>query len=484
LLRKQLISLFVSALACKHAAAADRFVTTPAQLQQALNDAVGGDTITLQAGVTFPGSFQLPPRSAGTDWITLRSSNLDKLPPAGSRVRAVDAVNMPRLLSVSGNAVLTAGQGAHHYRIVGIELTVSPGVYTLGLVLLGTAYETSVDQLPHHIRFERVYVHGDETVGGKRGIALNCGASTVIDSRIANFKSTSQDTQAIAGWNGPGPYTIVNNYLEASGEAVIFGGAEPSITGNVPSDIRISGNRFNKPPAWFGQPWAVKNLLELKNARRVNIDGNLFENNWAAAQNGFAILFTPRADSGPAPVVQDVTVTNNIIRHTPGAFNIDGYDVLANAGATDRILIRNNLLADISGTAFQILNGARNVTIDHNTSLQKGFVISFDGPRPDASLVFTNNIVTNNQYGIFGAGRGTGNPALAQYSPGAIVTANALVGGMASQYPAGNFFPDSLLDIGFVDLTAGNYALAPGSLYISAGTDGKPLGADLSKLPR
>ena len=42
----------------------------------------------------------------------------------------------------------------------------------------------------------------------------------------------------------------------------------------------------------------MKNLFELKNARRVQIEGNLLENNWLDAQVGFAILFTVRA-AGP-----------------------------------------------------------------------------------------------------------------------------------------------------------------------------------------
>ncbi len=46
-------------------------------------------------------------------------------------------------------------------------------------------------------------------------------------------------------------------------------------------------------PSYEGTDWVVKNLLELKNARNVVIDGNLFEHNWADDQNGFAILFTP-----------------------------------------------------------------------------------------------------------------------------------------------------------------------------------------------
>jgi hypothetical protein len=44
--------------------------------------------------------------------------------------------------------------------------------------------------------------------------------------------------------------------------------------------------------------WQVKNLLELKNARRVRIEQNNFAHNWEEAQSGGAILFTPRNQDG------------------------------------------------------------------------------------------------------------------------------------------------------------------------------------------
>jgi len=92
----------------------------------------------------------------------------------------------------------------------------------------------------------------------------------------------------------------------------------------VPSDIEIRHNHFVKPLSWkaddptyAGTAWTVKNLFELKNAQRVLVDGNVFEYNWPAAQNGFAILFTVRNQDGHAPwsTVADVVFSNNIVRH-------------------------------------------------------------------------------------------------------------------------------------------------------------------------
>ena len=67
---------------------------------------------------------------------------------------------------------------------------------------------------------------------------------------VSNFKDASADSQSIAGWNGDGPFIIANNYLEASGENVMFGGADPSIPALVPADIEIPGPHIAKPLRW------------------------------------------------------------------------------------------------------------------------------------------------------------------------------------------------------------------------------------------
>jgi hypothetical protein len=129
----------------------------------------------------------------------------------------------------------------------------------------------------------------------------------------------------------------------------------------VPSDIEIRGNHFRKPlssriedPSYAGTPWTVKNLLELKNARRVLIEGNLLEHSWGMGQVGFAVLFTVRNDGGQAPwaVVEDVLFANNVVRHAAGGVNIHGYDNHHPAQWSQRIAIRNNLFEDVDGRMY------------------------------------------------------------------------------------------------------------------------------------
>jgi hypothetical protein len=478
--------------------------------QAALDMAQPGDVIRLEAGATFTGNFTLPnkegrrpsPRSSGRgrDWITIRTSAPDiRLPAPGTRLTPEDACVLPKIVSPNTQPALTAAPGAHHYRFVGVEFTVAGGIpINYNLILLGEQ-PASLADVPHDLIFDRVYIHGQPQVNARRGIALNSASTAVIDSYIADFHELFFDTQAIAGWGGPGPFKIVNNYLEAAGENLMFGGADPTIPDLVPSDIEIRRNHFFKPRSWReGDPsyagihWSVKNLLELKNARRVLIDANVFENTWQDAQGGTAIVFTVRNQDGTAPwsTVEDVTFTNNVVRHAGSGIGMHGTDDIFPSQQTKRILIKNNLFDDISGVRwggsgrlFMAFRGIEDLVIDHNTGLQEGSVI-FAAGAPHTGFVYSNNLAPHNEFGVHGAGTLPGTHTLDTYFPGSIFEKNVLVGvnPFVSFYPPDNFFPASLIDVGFVDLAGGNFRLSTSSPYKNGGTDGKDIGADIDAL--
>jgi hypothetical protein len=482
-----------------HPPATGRTIAVPAggDFQAALNAAQPGDVITLEAGATFTGPFQLPAKS-GSGWIVVRTSALDgKLPPPGTRVDPSSAAVMPKLEAASGSVISTA-PGAHHYRFIGMEIRPKKGVFLYNLVQLGTT-ESAMDRLPHHLVFDRCYLHGDPAKGTRRGIAMNSRDAAVIDSYLSDFKEVGADSQAIAGWNGPGPFKIENNYLEGAGENVMFGGATPTIPNLVPSDIEIRRNHFSKPlswkagtPAFQGTPWAIKNLFELKNARRVLVEGNLFEHNWPHAQNGFAILFTVRTEVDAArwAVVEDVLFINNVVRRSGSGVNILGVDDTSptRSGRTRRITIKNTLFDEIGGERwggggrlFQLLEGTQDVAIEHTTAFHNGNIITADGAA-HTRFVFRDNIALHNEYGIIGAGAGSGNPALEKYFPGATVAKNLFVGGRSGAYPRDNFFAGSLESVGYKDRGRGNYRLSDSSRYRRVGTDGKDIGVDFAAL--
>src|SRR6266699_2624309 len=301
-------------------------------LQAAVNAAIPGDTIILHAGASYIGNLNLP-RKTGNAYITIQSSRTAEL-PENTRVSPGQTALFPKLQSqVQGAPVIKTAPGAHHYKFIGIEMsTANAAIPIFNLIELGSADkdQNNPGTVPHDLIFDRCFIHGFAAQQVQRGIALNSGETSVLNSWISDIH-WDVDTQALCGWNGPGPFHIVNNHLEAAGENVLFGGARVHLPNMVPSDIEIRGNHFFKPLTWkagdrwyAGHHWSVKNLFELKNARRVTVDGNLFENCWADAQTGIGIVLTPRAD--PYATVQDVSFVNNVIRNCNGGVNLLGRD--------------------------------------------------------------------------------------------------------------------------------------------------------------
>jgi cellulose synthase/poly-beta-1,6-N-acetylglucosamine synthase-like glycosyltransferase len=474
-------------------AAARRTVHVPAggDLQKALDAAHAGDLITLEPKAVYQGPFRLP-ATKGVGWIVVSTALPQPgLPGQGQRVNPLHAAVMPKLIASSG-PVIQARRDAHHFRFVGLEIAPADGVFLYALVELGNE-DTEIDALPHDIVFDRCYLHGDPVRGTRRGIAMNSRDTAVIDSYLSDFKEQGADSQAIAGWNGPGPFKIVNNYLEAAGENIMFGGADPAIRDLVPADIEIRHNHLAKPLRWKvghdtfeGAEWSVKNLFELKNARRVVIDGNLFEYNWPHAQNGFAILFTVRNQDGRAPwsTVEDVAFRNNVVRHVGAGINVLGRDDNHPSQQVKRLEIRNNLFLDVGGPwgggrLFQLLDGTSDVVIDHNTALQTGGLLFGGDGAGHTGFVFQNNIAPDHRRGISGSGSAVGLPALNRYFPASLVRRNVIVGGIAGEYPPDNFFAASLENVGFESHAQNRMRLIRASPYVRAGTDGRDPGADL-----
>ena len=479
-------------------AAATHNVPAGADLQAALNAAQPGDVVLLAPGATYTGNFKLPVKN-GDDYIVVRTGgNTRNLAAPGTRISPQHASALAKIKSPNTSAALATMAGAHHWRIELIEFDAN--VNGVGdIILLGaSSSQTQLSQMPRDLILDRVYIHGDPTAGQKRGIALNSGATHIINSYIADIKAAGQDSQAIAGWNGTGPYLIENNYLEGAGENVMFGGADPSIPNLVPSDITIRRNYFTKPLEWRGQHWQVKNAFELKNARRVLVEGNVFEHVWAGAQTGYAIVFTPRNQGGRAPwsVVEDVTFRYNVVRHAGNGFNITGYDDEKPSAQGGRIRISHNVLYDINrttwggeqGTFLMLGNQPRDITVEHNTVQHTGNAVTVygkrnGGPAVVEGFVFRDNLMRHNTYGVKGDNLATGSATLDAYFRSLTFERNALAGGKASQYPGGNYFPPvDQFDAAFVNAAGGNFALVSGSPFRNAASDGGALGADLATL--
>jgi hypothetical protein len=436
-------------------------------LQTALNSAHCGDTIELQAGATFTGTFIFPAKSCDNGhWVIVRTSAADSaLPAEGKRANPCYAgvaslpgrpqytcSNPQKVMAKieynrTADGPITIRNGANHYRLLGLEITRTAG---------GRSSPTLISVEPmgvaDHIIVDRSWLHGTAQDETQVGISLNgTNYVAVVDSYFSDFHCTAgtgtcTDSHAISGGLGShvdGPYKIENNYLEAAAESVLFGGGPATVT---PTDIEIRRNHFFKPWQWMpgnpkfvgapdGHPFIVKNHLELKNAIRVLAEANIMENNWGGfSQTGFAILLSPKSqhtrNNGnvcPLCQVTDVTIRYTRISHAGGgiqlATSISGYD--GNGGAAlagTRWSIHDVVIDDISksyvggGSLFEVLNGwpenpLNTVTINHITGfpdpMSHLFIMGNQITNPSMhSFVFTNNIVATGRYPVWNTGGG------------------------------------------------------------------------------
>jgi hypothetical protein len=526
-------------------------VSSAASLQAALDNAKCGDTIQLQAGATFTGTFTLPAKSCdATHWIIVRTSADDSVLPAeGNRLTPCYAgvsslpsrpafncastknVLAKLVMAGTGNGPIAFASGASHYRLIGLEVTRVEGTGTVtalaSVVNGGTA---------NNLIFDRVWMHGTAQDETTRGVWLE-GATyvSIVDSFFTDFHCISStgsctDSQAIAGGLGSnpgGPYKIAGNFLEASGENILFGGGAATLT---PADIEISHNHMFKPLTWMkgqagyvggknGNPFIVKNLIEVKNAQRVLLDSNRLEDSWGGfSQVGFAIVLTPKNQSGsngsnlcPVCQVTDVTIRYNSISHVGAGLQIA--NALSDNGGTaldgQRYSIHDIVIDDIDGVKYNgpsefaqisVNAGApllQNVTINHITAFPTTelFMIG-DQVAISARMknfVFTNSIVNAGTYPIWSTGNGGATNCaysdvpvntLAACFNNFTFVANAILAppGSVGQWPLKNFFPASASTVQFVNYNGGiggDYRLQSSSPYKAKGTDGKDLGADL-----
>ncbi|MGD0215769.1 MAG: hypothetical protein ABSB87_21315 [Terriglobales bacterium] len=548
------IATVASSMADTPAPGAVITVNAGANLQAALNSAQCGNTVELQAGATFTGNFVFPALNCDSNhWIIIRTSASDSsLPAQGQRVTPCYAgvasllgrpqYSCPNPQNVLAKLVLSGGlsgpvvfqSGANHYRLLGLEITRPTG--TKGAPIL-----ISVNGTASFIVLDRSWVHGttaDETVDGFGLSGTNNVA--IVDSYFSDFHCTSitgtcSEAHAVSGGIGnsqDGIYKIEDNFLEASAQAILFGGGAATTT---PTDITIQFNHFFKPWQWMpgnspfqggvgGNPFIVRHHMELKNAVRVLAEDNLMENVWGGfVEPGYALLLTPKnqhVKSGgnvcPICEVTDVTIRYTHIFHAAAGVML-ATSISGNKGdggpaeAGTRWSLHDIVMDDIShkyvgaGHLLEVVNSwpenpLNTVTINHITGFpdpQGGMmIVGNEIANPSMyGFVFTNSIVTTGRYPIWNALSKSHTSCAISDVPVTSLNVcfstytfgnNALVAAPShfpqSSWPTGNFFTADPNDVGFVQYNGGNggnYELEPGSPYKNMGTDGKDLGADI-----
>jgi hypothetical protein len=500
-------------------------------LQAALNGVHCGDEVVIDAGAVFSGVFTAPLIDCPTNPVLVRSASIASLPP-GVQVLQSQANLMPTLSTPNDFSVIVFADGTSGWYFAGLNLTVAQGVQGSWNLITLSDGATEVSQLPSNITFDRVLVHGNDQVC-VRGFLADAVNFTLINSQVYGFADTVQDTQAVLAYNSPGPFLIANNYLEASGENIMFGGGGiPTIAGLIPSDITVRLNNLDKLIAWYHQPapcggtgqppcYDVKNNFECKDCQRVLVDSNIMSYAVPQGQGVCAIL-----NIAAGYYAFDVTFSNNICQYAAGGFSISGFATTNTA----RVLLRNNLMRGLTpkwgntpGDSLEVAGPTLDLTIDHNTCVNSGTndiahsaYIGDAPPSSNLGFSYTNNI---------GGGPLTAdgdNPlmVLQDFAAGSNVSYDVLVGDTWPQgcvgcnpqgppYPTASHFyeatstatpvgnpapcnypggvssmcrPLNWSTVGFVNFGAGNYALATTSPFHNAGSDGADIGANITAI--
>jgi hypothetical protein len=475
-------------------------VSAGADLQAAIDAAQPGDELLLAPGAAYYGNFYLRNKGASGGWITIRTDLSDAAIGApGTRMTPSRAANarLAKIVTPNIYSAITSELGANRYRFTGIEIAVSSSVTDMNaLVRLGESEvsQNSMSSIANNLVLDRTYIHGNPSGHLKRCVMLNSATTAIVDSWLGDCHSNVSDSQAILGWNGPGPYLIQNNHLEAGHEVIMFGGNGTTIQGVSPSDITIRGNHIMRPASWKGV-WQVKNLIESKHARRVLIEGNVIENTWADAQAGFAFVLKSENQNWDTPWTQtsDITIRYNKIRNVGSVFNIAASPSGAPALPTARFVITDNVIENVGvgqfggdGRTFQLLSGISDVVLMHNTVVSAAganpATIYFGGPGI-SRLVVHSNVLHHGYAGVKGDATSEGTASLNTFAAGALFSNNAMAfGGSASTYPANNWFPATLSDVGFVNFAGGDYHISSSSSYANKGYDGRNIGADIDQV--
>jgi len=520
-------------------------------LQDALEGAKCGDTLQLQAGAVFEGEFRFPAKPCDdAHWIILRTSAADDaLPAEGRRLTPCyggvaslpgrpdfhcSSVNnvLPRIQfdGKSGDGPILFASGANHYRFIGLEITRADTDASITALI-----STHDGATAHHIVFDRVWVHGTAQGETRRGVALRSMTHVaIVDSFFSDFHCVAKagscvDAQTITGGSGNdpgGPYKIVNNFLEAAGENIIFGGGPGTTT---PTDIEIRRNHLFKPMIWMegqpgfvggksGNPFIVKNHFELKNAERVLFEDNLLENTWGGfSQAGFSILLTPKNqnDLCPSCHVSDVTIRSVLVSNVGSGFQIA--NVLSAAGGASsgggRYSIHDVLVQDVHwkdykgfGNFAVVISTApplHDVRIEHVTAFVPHFLLSIQNVSSQriSNFVVTNNLFYSEDLQFASAGGGPQNCAFRPQAlgPAGIIKScfensafdhNVVIEGAA--WPSGNVTPKNAAAAGLPEKTTGldRYRLCRKasdncknvSPAIGAASDNRDAGADVERL--
>ncbi|MET0754202.1 MAG: FG-GAP-like repeat-containing protein, partial [Pyrinomonadaceae bacterium] len=520
----------------------------------------GGRCILLAPGV-YVGDLELIARNF-TDYVTIGSNA--SMPNILNRITPGDS-GLVTIRSSSNQTSVTPmiiKNGATKLRFIGIKFDpayASPNTSDVNsnyyVVQVGEAFtQNNVSENPTKIIFQHCVINPNDDVKVPHGILMDGYKISVISSWFGNIKTFGgQDSQAAVSFDGKGAHVYNNTFLEASSENILYGGVVPHINGLTSANIEIRRCYFSKRLSWrvykrlgtnnicsssnttgevCGHEVNAKNLLETKNARRMYVEGTVFENHWDGyRQQLFAFVFKTATSPGsvgefvPWAISEDIVFENSKAAHLYGGIthSVDNYDLAPFMGLKpSNVKMKNVLFDDLSerwgipgngnGARFLQPNTVEDLQLEHTTMIDK------DHTAGTAILFVTNNnfrfSITNSVFGLGGYGiiGGASGVGIRSLNPGSGGSNNNCVrasdatwifkrnvmpfyGEDSSCFPeptatpppipssqTANWYPLNYSSVGFVDLTNGDYRLSSSSPYKNAATDGTDPGADIPLL--
>lgn len=387
------------------------------RVQPAIDRAKRGDVIVLEAGATFPEQIILR-KKPGAGWITIRTEGVPTL--SGRRVQLSDTVQFARIHSPTTSSSLRTDPEASGYWLINLHISANPTATSVNtLVSLGSADtdQSTYGSVPRNLVIDRSILRGRPDLPLRRCVALHSAFTAVVNSLLLECHELGADSQAIASWNGPGPFLIENNTLEGAGQNIMFGGAHPQIYGLHPADIIIRWNHIRRPPEWLvSKRWTMKGSVQFKHAQRVLVEHNVIENGTGSA------VVASSTNQGGGPTVwaetHNITLVSNVIRNTGRAVTFTGLGGAQDAGfapMTNAFIANNAMyrLGDRSGfpSANQraiFTDGIVGLHIINNTidGTQTAVALTSSQPTDLHNFVMRANIASFGDYGFFGSGGG------------------------------------------------------------------------------
>jgi hypothetical protein len=366
--------------------------------------------------------------------------------------------------------VLAFRSRAARWLIQGVEITTDSAAAAgpVNMVVVGQfPGEKDLSELPRDIHFSHVNLHGWLHQDVRRGWILNGISHVVRDSRCTEIHLRNADSHCTISWNGPGPFLIENNLLEAASENIMWGGADPSVPDLVPCDITVRGNLLRKPPAWkaIGTPgqsgsYLVKLLYESKNSCRSLVEGNRMDGSWLDGQTGYAVGLKSVNQDGRCRWCRtvDITIRNNVIVNVGAAFGIAGAPERHPVDtALARLLVTGNWIDSVNvgpytgdARGLLLLSRARDVSFVRNTWAGGNFsrdAIIFDlsGGPAATNFRFEDNVLPIGAYGMGATAAGEGTKALtAAITGNTSFVRNTFIGAERPNYPAGTRWAPTL----------------------------------------